>query len=98
MTDALKNFFEIAFALRNECESSGDPLASLKIEALAKVCAEIVRLGEIPSQFYIEGNCPIHTQLVESLFEKLSIKIKITFEDTDYTSDGKLYWANFCTF
>ena len=97
MTDELKNFFEVALALRNECKSSGDSVADAKIDALIEVCAEVIRRGKIPSQFYIEKDLPIHTELVEKLFEKLPIEIKHTYEGT---KDGavKLYWINFCTF
>lgn len=95
MNDELKNFFEVAFELRNECRASGDPLAGLKIDALAKVCADVVRGGKVPSQFYIEGDYPIHTELVEKLFEKLSIKIKRTLKNTSSTS---VYSVKFCTF
>lgn len=98
MNDELKNFFEVAFELRNQCEESNDPLKSAKIDALAKVCAEVVKVGKVPSQFYIEGNYPIHTELVENLLKELSIEIKTTLQDKRPTPGGTRYWVNFCTF
>lgn len=98
MNDELKNFFEVAFELRNQCEESNDPLKSAKIDALAKVCAEAVKAGKVPSQFYIEGNYPIHTELVENLLKELSIEIKTTLQDKRPTPGGTRYWVNFCTF
>lgn len=99
MNDELKNFFEVVFALRNQCEESGDPVASDKIDALAKVCAEVVKAGKIPPQFDIEENYPINTELVESLFSKLSIEIKDTFRYLDHRAGGKeVYCVTFCTF
>ncbi len=98
MYNSITYFFEVALALRNECEESYDSLKSAKIDALAKVCAEVIKHGDIPSQFYIEGYYPIHTELVLDLFYLLSIGIRNTYSGERYTANGKVYWVNFCTF
>lgn len=72
-------FLEVAFALQDQCESSDDSYRdkALKISALSKVCAEVVRYGKIPEELHIKGGAgtPVKTELVEKLFKNLNIRI-----------------------
>lgn len=97
MNDELRNFFEVAFALRNTCAESDDSLKDEKIDVLVQVCSAVVRVGEIPEHFYITGCYPLHTELVKELFDTLSIKITPFRRDVHDTSSGKVFSVDFCT-